>query len=58
MARPEVRVTGPLGHRTVTVDGVEIPSVRSVEVREHVNDAQVVVIEILTDDAVVERPDA
>lgn len=56
MARPEVRITGPLSRRTVTVDGIEVPGVRAVEVREQVDDVQSVVIEIITDNAAVDQP--
>jgi hypothetical protein len=56
MARPEVRVTGPITNRTVTVDGFKVLGVQSVEVREGVHDVPTVVITIVTDNAAVEQP--
>ncbi|MER7077937.1 hypothetical protein SAMN02982929_07187 [Saccharopolyspora kobensis] len=57
MFPPEVRIEGPLGSRTVTVGGVEIPAVEAVSVSEAVHDLQRVTITVLTDRATIAFPE-
>lgn len=47
-------ISGPVGKRTVTLDGVELDRVRAVNVQEEPNSLQVVTVEFLTNGAHVE----
>lgn len=50
---PEVRVTGPVGRRTVLVNGQPVPGVSSYSIEEAARGVQHVTVTIPTDDAVV-----
>jgi hypothetical protein len=53
---PRVRVHGPVGRRTVVIDGYEIPRVKAVQLAEAAGEYQLVSIDVVTDDAEFESP--
>lgn len=50
---PEVRISGPAGHRTVTVNGHSLPAVESVAISEEVSEFQRVTVTMVTNNAAV-----